>query len=369
MRVFISAGEPSGDLYGSILARELKRQDPRVELWGMGGELMLEAGVKLIQGIGELGIFGFSEGVASSLVVHKTLKEVVGALRGLKPEICILIAFSGFNLLLARYLKRLGIKGVYLGPPQLWAWGRVRKYLLRRYLDRVICLFPFEEGFFKSLRINAVYLGNPLLDYVKSRMRRASLLRVYGLKPDARILTLMPGSRKEEVERHLPLMVQVFRRLREGDERVYGFAILAPGVSTTDLPRGEGLIYTREGKYEILKHSRLLIAASGTASLEAAILGTPMVVIYRLSRSSYILARLLVRLDSFALPNLIAGRRIVPELVQPRFESLWNEVIELWDSSTRLDRMRRDLGVVRERLDPPRACFRIARNILGADRS
>ncbi len=346
MRIFLSAGEPSGDLYGALIGKELKRYG---DVEGMGGEEMRRVGVRVLRDIEGLSVFGFSEGLFSYPLIRKVMRRLLNYLRRNPPDIFVPIAFSGFHLLLLQHLPHLTT--IYLAPPQLWAWGKWRKYFLRR-IHKIICLFPFEESFFRRIGMDAVYLGNPLLDYVKGRMRREELFKLYKLDPDVSLLTLMPGSRPKEVRYHLPLMLEVLRALRREDPKVMGFVISKKG------PALEGVIYTQENRYDIMAQSRLVLLSSGTAALEAAILQVPFVSIYRLSPISWIIAKLMVKLENFSLPNIIASKELMPELAQPSFRSLYPLVLKVWKDSFRL---RKSLKIIKELLGPKDAAKRVAR--------
>jgi lipid-A-disaccharide synthase len=373
VKIFISAGEPSGDLYGAILVQELKRQVPGIELEGIGGKLMAEAGVHLIKSIDELAIFGFYEGVKSYPKVRKVLREIVSHLRQNPPDVLLPIAFSNFNLMLLKnYLTSASWRGepfnhlpvYYFAPPQLWAWGRWRGRLLKKYADAVICLFPFEEGFFNNMGINAVYLGNPLQDYVKSRQSKSAFLKTWSLNPDSCILSLMPGSRTDEVRHHLPLMLEIFSALGKDFPDLYGFVILSENIEFPDLPQADRLFYIRNRKYDIMKNSDLILLTSGTAALEAMILETPAVSIYTLSPLSYRIARFAVKLNSFSIPNLIAEKEIMPELVQPDFNTLYPMVFDLLMNQSMRQEVKKDFIEAKYRLGPPGAQKRIVKKIL-----
>ncbi len=367
MKIFISAGEPSGDLYGSILAKELKNQVPGIEITGIGGDLMAEAGVKLIKSIDELSIFGFYEGIKSYPQVRKILKETISYLRKNPPDLLLPIAFSNFNLLLlSPHLINYPFNHltIYFGPPQLWAWGTWRKYFLKKYVDKVICLFPFEEEFFKNLGIDAAYLGNPLLDHIKSEHSRPVFFKTYSLNPDSYILSLMPGSRPDEIRHHLPLMLRVFSELNKNFQNLNGFVILSENIKFQDLPHIDRLFYVDQDKYEVLRHSDLILLSSGTAALEAMILQTPAVSIYTLSPLSYLTARLTVKLNNFTIPNLIAGKEIMPELVQPVFRTLYPLVFDLLKNKYKREEIKKKFIETKRRLGSTGAQERIVQEIL-----
>lgn len=350
MKIFISAGEPSGDLYGALIAKELKRY---ADISGIGGELMRKAGVKLIRTIEGLSILGFNEGLLSYPRVKGIFNEILHYLYKNPPDILIPIAFSEFHLFLLRRLP--SIKTYYLAPPQLWAWGKWRKYFLKGKVDKIICILPFEQEFFAKMGIDAVYFGNPLVDYVKAKKPKIEILKDYRLGSDTRILTLMPGSRKEEIHHHLPLMLEIFNRLRRDIPDIAGFVIMKDRISSDNR-----LIYTDKDKYDIMASSDLILLASGTACLEATILNVPFVSIYRLSPISWILGKILVKLKWFSLPNIILSKDVVPEYIQPQFKPLYSLILDLLESPIKRERIRQDLNRVRRLLGPKGAVKRIA---------
>jgi lipid-A-disaccharide synthase len=357
-KVFISTGEPSGDLYGSLITKELLTIDKNFEISGIGSNQMQKSGVNLIKNSDELTTFGFYEGIKNYSRLRKIYQEVLSYLDSFRPDIFLPISFGGFNIRLARAMKKLNTKVVYFAPPQLWAWGKWRAKELRQNTDKVICLFPFEEKFFQDLGINAIYLGNPLLDYVKTECDSPAT-SLGPIPSETKIITFMPGSRKEEIANHLPLMLEIFQRLKHDISNIYGFAITDENKS---LPHIENLFYTIEEKYQIMAKSDLIVLGSGTASLEASILEVPHIAIYRLSFASYLLARSLVKIKRFALANIILQEDIVPEYIQPTFTKIYPSIIEMLSNPN--TSMREQLSKIWSILGPSGAIQRISQAIL-----
>lgn len=357
-KIFISAGEPSGDLYGSLIAKELLAIDQNLEISCIGADQLKESGVNVIRNSQDLTTFGFYEGIKNYWRIKKIYQEVLDYLDSFRPDIFLPIAFGGFNLKLAHSMKKNKTKIVYFAPPQLWAWGKWRTKELRKNTDKVICLFPFEEKFFQDLGVKAIYLGNPLSDYVESQANKpASVLN--RIPKDSKIITFMPGSRKEEIARHLPLMLEIFQKLRDEIVKVYGLVIIDKSYS---LPKIDNLFFTKEEKYQIMANSNLIVLSSGTASLEAAILGVPHIAVYRLSLPTYLIARALVKIRRFSLPNIILQEDIIPEFIQPKLPDLYPIVIKLISSPNSI--MKQKLSKVKEVLIRPGAISRIAEQIL-----
>ena len=366
--ILISAGEASSDMYAARLATALHART-RARLFGMGGKRMAEAGVELIADYHQVAVVGISE------VLHK-IPAVVGVQRKIAAEavrrraaLAILVDSPGTHLGVARRLKNNGIRVGYFIGPQVWAWrpGRVR--VVKRLVERMVVIFPFEEAIYREAGVPVDFVGHPLVDVVKASMSRAEFAARHGLDPNRPIVTLLPGSRRSEIERHYPLIMEACERLsREVPNRgAIQFVLAAapalgpelfapyerPGVSVT---RVEG------ATYDALGAADCAIVASGTATVEAALLGTPMVVVYRVSPTSAFVLRRMVRSPFIAMVNLIAGRRVVPELIQDQFTSsaVEQEVRKLLESPAARDEMKLGLAGVRTKLGPGGAIERAA---------
>jgi lipid-A-disaccharide synthase len=366
--ILISAGEASSDMYAARLAKTL-RERTGARLFGMGGKQMAEAGVELIADYHQVAVVGISE------VLHK-IPTVVGAQRRIASEavrrraaLAILVDSPGTHLGVARRLKNTGIRVGYFIGPQVWAWrpGRVR--VVKRLVERMVVIFPFEEEIYHEAGVPVDFVGHPLVDVVRASMSRAEFAARYGLDPGRPILALLPGSRRSEIERHYPLILEACERLSRGvrSRGPIQFVLAAapalgpelfapyarPGVSVTPV---EG------ATYDVLGAADCAIVASGTATVEAALLGTPMVVVYRVSPTSAFVLRRMVRSPFIAMVNLIAGRRVVPELIQDQFTSaaVEQEVRKLLESSATRDEMKAGLAEVRTKLGPGGAIERAA---------
>ena len=321
--IMISAGEASGDLHGATVCRALTMLDPQVRVFGMGGSRMAAAGVEiLVDPTAHAGV-GTSEVIGRIPSLFRAYRLLVRRLRSDRPHVLVVIDFPEFNLRLARQAKRARIPVVYFMPPQLWAWraGRMRQMAAR--VTQVLAAFPFERDLYESARIPVEYVGHPLLDVVPLTLERDAARRRLGLAKERTVIGLLPGSRREEVEQLLPPMLEAATRLAASDGRrsfVLGLAPTVSRASVEDFLRrtaGTPPVDIVEGlTHEVMAAADVLLIASGTATLEAALLGTAMVVCYRVSRLTEMVGRVLTRIPWISLPNIVARRSVVPEILQ-----------------------------------------------------
>lgn len=312
--ILLSAGEASGDLHGAALARALRRQWPHVHLYGLGGPLMQEAGVELLAHTDQLAVMGFVEVLRHLPYFAGLMRRVQASLHERRPSLVIPIDYPGFNLRLARRARRAGVPVLYYIAPQVWAWHRSRIHELARAADRLAVILPFEEDIFREAGARVHFVGHPLLDLNEARQTRAALLQPLGLDPARPVLALFPGSRVQEVARHLALFSAAAERVVAARPDVQ--PVIAAGGS---LPDGayEGAPFPRlRDSWELLHHADAALVKSGTSTLQAALTATPLVVAYRMHPASYAVARRLVRVPHIALANLVAGRRIADEFIQ-----------------------------------------------------
>ena len=320
MRIFISAGEASGDLYASRLVDVLKARHPDAEFFGCAGPRMQAAGVRPIVDQRSIAVVGIVEVIPHIPRILGELNKLVRACAAELPDVAILTDSPSFHLPLARKLKRLGVPVVYLVAPQAWAWKQGRVKTMRATLDRLLCIFPFEEEFFRKHAVPAVYIGHPLSRLAKPQITRAEFCSKLGIPEVSRIVAILPGSRHGELARHMPILLEAIKAIRQR----YPVTFVLP------LPAGFGLQNTKfwepvqaasikviEGHtWDALAQAELALAASGTVTIEAAMLGTPMVTFYRVNALSWYLQRWRVRTPFLTMVNLVAGREVVPELIQ-----------------------------------------------------
>ena len=360
-------------MYAARLAAAL-RERTGVHIFGLGGPRMREAGVELLADSSEVAVVGISEVVRRLPAVWRIYRQLADEAARRKPALAILVDFPDFNLRLARRLRAAGIRIVYFISPQVWAWRPGRIQLIRRLVERVICIFPFEEPLYRAAGVPVDFVGHPLVGAVQPRWPRAEFFRRYDLGPSAPLVTLLPGSRPGEIAHILPTLLEACVRLRSDLPDCQFALAIAPGMSDhafEDFARGDLAVHlVQSATYDAIAAADCALVASGTATVEAALLGTPMVVVYRVSPATAFIARRLVRTPHFAMVNLIAGRRVVPELIQEEFtaEAVAAEARALLGSSNVREQMKRDLAEVAARLagaNPGGAIDRAAEIIAG----
>jgi lipid-A-disaccharide synthase len=358
MQFLLSSGEASGDTYGAQLIEALKSIVPQARFFGMGGDKMHAAGCELLVHAKEVAVVGLVEVVKHLPDIRKKFRVLVDEAAKRKPDAAVLIDFPDFNLRLARELHRLGIPVFYFVSPQIWAWRTGRVKQIRKYVRKMIVIFPFEQEFYRCHGVDVTYVGHPLAHAPASTVSRQEFAAQNGLNVERSWIALLPGSRKKEVMLNLPEMLAAARLLKD-DAKSEGFEFVIPVASTLDenwlrqqLPGAGVEVHLVHDARAALKHSRAAIVASGTATVEAALAAVPFVVVYRLAPLTWLLGRRLVSLDTFAMPNLIADRRIVRELIQKDFTggNVARELDIVIPEGAARQRMLSDLAEVREKL-------------------
>jgi lipid-A-disaccharide synthase len=372
--ILLSAGEISGDMYAARLAMALKERAD-VQLFGMGGPQMRAVGVEIVVDYAEVSVLGITEVLKKLPSLRRAMKRLVDEAQRRCPPLAILTDFPGFHLRLARKLSPLGVRNIYYICPQFWAWRPWRANLVRRRFAQALCIFPFEEKFYRDAGVAVEFIGHPLVGNVKASMSRAKFCAENGLNADKPIVTILPGSRRGEIEYHGAILGQALTELRRAIPEVQAVVAVAPGVNGTELQTyfssAQGVSLVAGATYNALAAADLAIVSSGTATVEAALLGKPMIVIYRLSPLTAKLAKPLVRTKFFSMVNLIAGREVVPELIQDDFtpERVASEAVSLLSASKesleKLAVIRRGLAEVTRLLGPSGAVERAADAIVG----
>lgn len=321
MKIMLSAGEASGDLHGANLAEALKAVDPQVELIGMGGEQMRKAGVRIVYDIKNLGVIGIGEIIKKIPFFYKLRTFLVNTMKEEKPDALVCIDYPGFNMKLIEKAKEAGIPVIYYILPTIWAWHKSRGNVIAEYTDLAVSLFPFEAEMYKKMGTNVVYGGHPLLDTVKPSMSKDEAYSFFGLRPEKKTVLFMPGSRVQEVQSLYGKMLAAGKLLKD---KVEGLQFMVPKASTIDRHMLEEAAREanlevhigEERVYDMMNIADAAICASGTATLETALMGVPTLLVYRVNVLTYWLSKILVHLDSIGLPNIISGHRIMPELWQ-----------------------------------------------------
>jgi lipid-A-disaccharide synthase len=369
VRVMISCGEPSGDLYAGALAAEIRRREPEADIFGFGGPRLAASGGRLIGDFHGFSVTGLTEALRVLPRSFAMLRVLAAAARDQRPDVFVAIDFPDFNFRLMAAVHRLGIPVVYYISPQLWAWRPGRMQTMKRYVDRVLVIFPFEEELYRREDVPVEFVGHPLVDLVRVRASRAELLREHGLEPAAPTVALLPGSRPNELHRIVPGIAASLPLISSQVPGVQFIVAAAPNLpDALFAPLAVPIVHERTD--DVLAASDVVITASGTATVQAALHERPMVVVYRLSPLTYRLGKPFVRVDTYAMANLVAGRRIVPELIQDEFtpERVARECVRLLTDEQLRRSTRDELRRVRERLGGTGASGRVAEAVLAAAR-
>jgi lipid-A-disaccharide synthase len=364
-RVLISSGEPSGELYGALMLRELKTLVPPFEAFGLGGDELAAQDVRLMAHVRELAVVGLLEVLRHLPRLRRIMRDVLAEVDRARPDLAVLVDYAGFHLRLARHLRERGIPVVYYVSPQVWAWRRGRLNTIRECVSRMLVLFPFEPKVYEDAGIPVTFVGHPLVDRLAPAADRGEVRRSLGLDPARPLVAVLPGSRRQEVEYNLPPLVGALRILAARRPDLQLVLAAAPALDPRWLEAqlaGTSVRIVAGRAAEVLQGAELGLVASGTATVEAALAGTPMIVVYRLSPVTYALGKPFVHVPHYAMVNLIAERRLVPEIIQREFtaERVAGEALRLLGDAASLDVIREGLGEVRRRLGGPGASRRAA---------
>ena len=371
-RFLVSAGEASGDLYAALVVEELRALWPDADFFGCAGPRLRAAGVRTVVDAASLAVVGLLEVVSHLPRIHGEYRKLVRAARSGKPDLAILTDSPDFHLRVARELHRDGVPVVCLVAPQAWAWRQGRIAQMRRVLDHVLCIFPFEEEFFRKRGVRATYIGHPLAGLVRASLTREAFFRKHGLDSGRPLIAVLPGSRRGEAARHLGPLLDAVERI----ERVRPANWVLPASATVgtgffrERTRGSAIRVIEGESWDAMAHAELALAASGTVTVEAALLGTPMVTYYKVTTPSWLAGKLLVNVPFYSMVNLIAGRAVVPELMQSRMTgaNIAAEALRLLTDSAARAEMQAGLAEVRTHLSgetgAPRRAAAIIHGIL-----
>ena len=370
-RIMIVAGEASGDLHAANLVKALKKIDPRIEIFGLGGKKMKEAGVEIVCDMVEFAVIGFIEVLKHLGTFKKIFKKLLELLETKRPDAVILVDYPGFNLRLAKFAKQKNIPVIYYISPQIWAWGRKRIQEIKQYVDKMVVIFGFEEELYKQAGVKASFVGHPFLDVVRPEWKKEEIIKRLHLKYSSLKISLLPGSRTKEIERHLPVMLKscelinkelpdtefILSRRGDLDSSIYNKILDCSKIKPHSM---------EDRPYDIMEISDLVIVSSGSATLETAIMEKPMVIIYKTSMITWLLAKNLIKIPNIGLVNIVAGKKIVPEFVQFKANAakISKKSLEILRDKNLQENIRKELRKVKERLGERGATYRAAHLIL-----
>ena len=356
MRVLISAGEASGELYGAQLMAALRRRLPGCEFFGVGGEKMRAAGCEILIDARELSVVGITEVLPHVAGIYRKFRRLVREAAARKPDFAVVIDSPAFNVRLAREMHQRGVPVFYYVAPQFWAWRQGRVKQIQKYIRKALVIFPFEEQWYRERGVDAEFVGHPLADVALPTISREQFAAENGLDPEREWIAILPGSRRKEFSMNLPALLAAAQNF--GPEHQF----LLPVASTLDLAWAKQQVQARGGTPVLvrdvraaLKHSHAAAVASGTATVEAALLGCPFVMVYRVSPLTYRLGKPLVKVPRYAMVNLIAGKEVVPELVQRDFtaKNVAAKLREILPDGPAREKMVAELAAVRAQLQGP----------------
>ena len=360
MKIFFSAGETSGDVHGASLAREIKKISPTTELFGFGGNLMAEAGVRLVRNFKDYNVMGVVEVIKNLRRILKLLDDLTEIIRAERPDLLVLIDYPDFNWRLAKRVKKFGIRILSYVPPSAWAWRKGRAKSCAAIADIFIAIFPFELPVYEAAGAKIFFLGNPLVDSVKPSMSKSEARKFFGVKESEQIILLMPGSRRQEIKLLLPPMLETVKLLPNKKF----FLPVADGVEQLIDTQGLDIkLVNSARRYDLMQIADVAIATSGTVILEAALLNLPCVVLYKMAPLNFFIGKLLVDIKFFSLPNILADEKILPELLQDEVtpEKISSEVSKILDNRAEVVK---NLQAACKKLGEHGAAARVAKKIL-----
>lgn len=370
MKIFFSAGEASGDLHGASLAREIKKISPSTEIFGFGGDEMLAAGVRLVRNYKDYNVMGVAEVIKNLCRILKLLDDLTEIISEEKPDLLVLIDYPDFNWRLAKRAKKLGVKILSYIPPSAWAWRKGRAKSCAEIADEFIAIFPFELPVYEQAGAKISFLGNPLVDTVKTKFSEEDARNFFGVTKSDHIILLLPGSRKQEIKLLLPEMLKAAEILSEKRPTKF-FLPIADGVDEEELRKKISatkveITLTKKNRYDLMKISDAAMATSGTVVLEAALLNLPCVVLYKMAKLNFFIGKLLVDIENFSLPNILAGKKIQPELLQNEVqaEKIVDEILKLYCGESHREKVVAELKSACDKLGKPGAAERVAKKIL-----
>lgn len=378
MKIMFSAGEASGDTHGASVAKALREIYPSVEMFGMGGNLMDEAGVRIVYDIKNLGVIGLVEIVKSLPKFFKLRTYLKRIMMKERPDVLVCIDYPGFNMKLAEVAHQLGIPVLYYIAPTIWAWHSSRGKTIKKYVTKVASIFPFEAEAYSKYNCDVEFVGHPLVDIVHPTMSVEESMTYFNARAEAKRVLLMPGSRKQEVLSLLDVMLESGEKLLQSHEDVQFFLPRAHTIDRAELEafikeRRVPVTITEDHTYDLMQICDVCLAASGTATLETAMMELPTILLYKVSPITYGIGKMVVNLSHVGLPNIIAGKEVIPELLQSDVsaDNIVDHMLPLLDDLKENEHMRQELRTVRDKLGEPGAVKRVAELIytLGKENS
>ncbi len=369
--IMIVAGEQSGENYGALLARALREHDPGLRLFGIGGNRMQEAGVEILFHVRQLAFMGFAEVLRHLPFIRKVMNRCVAALEEFQPDTVVLIDYPGFNLRFARHAKARGIRVIYYVSPQVWAWGSSRVEKMKELIDHMIVVFPFEEELYGRAGMPATFVGHPIVETLAAGSSRTDFMDSHKLEDHA-LLALLPGSRRQEIARHLPVFAKAAMKLKE----IHGCTVAVARTSAVPrelyddvLTRYPGICIVEDDTHRLLEHAHAAIVASGTATVETAFYLTPMVVAYRTNLLTYLIGKRIINVRHIGMVNILAEKQVAPEIIQYQLtaENLVNAVEPYFTDTALYKETIDELKKVRSLLGTPGASGKAAEIILQKD--
>ncbi|MCR5176186.1 MAG: lipid-A-disaccharide synthase [Anaerovibrio sp.] len=375
LKIMFSAGEPSGDLHGASLAKAVLEKCPDAELIGFGGPQMADAGVRLCADMREYSVMGVWEVIKNIRRIFLLLNRLCDFMRSEKPDLLVLIDYPDFNWRLAAKAKAMGIPVFSYIPPSAWAWRKGRARKCAAVADELVAIFPFELPVYEAAGANISFCGNPMLDTVKASMSADEAKKYFSVSPEAVPVLLLPGSRRQEIAKLLPPMLDGAKLLQEDNPQLEFYLPVAPGISQDFLEEFAGdcgvvIHYTRDHTYDLMNICQFAIATSGTVVLEAAIMGLPCVALYRMAPLNYAIGKLLVDIDYFTLPNILAGKEVQKELLQDEVTGaeIFRQARKYYASPDYRNMVIDGLAAAVKQLGEPGAASRVAERIIAAAR-
>jgi len=350
VKFFVITGEASGDLHASFLIKEIKKRLPESRFFGIGGKKMEDEGVKLFFHIEKISVVGFWEAFMKVGNIRKILRSIVEKMRSMKPDALILVDFPGFNLRLAPFAKNLGIKVIYYITPQVWAWGGWRLRSMYKNIDLALVIFPFEERIFSSYGIKTSFVGHPILDEMSLKKSKELFCKEHALSPEKPIIALLPGSREGEIKRILPIMLLISKEIKKRRSDVQ---FILPTISEEMegfLPDKRDIRIIYDETSDGIHVADTALAASGTVTLETAFLGTPSVIIYKISILTYLIIKWLIKLPYIGLVNIVRGKKIIPEYIQfsIRINQISDEILRMLEDTRYVATIKEELKEVKK---------------------